>query len=141
MPPTYVNIFMSELEEKYIYPLIKKKSSRYLRFIDDIFIEWTKSENELKFFINEINKQHHSKKFDFNFSTKKIEFLVTLVDKDHNKRLQTTLYKKPTDCLNHLHAKSAHPLTKKEYSLQSSIKNKSCLLNFWWIQKAFKWLC
>ena len=45
-------IFMPELEERYIYPLIKNKSSRYLRFIDDIFMVWTKSENEFKFFIN-----------------------------------------------------------------------------------------
>ena len=46
--PTYANTFMSEFEERYIDPLIKIKSGSYLRFIDDIFIVWTKSENELK---------------------------------------------------------------------------------------------
>ena len=71
---------------------------------------WTKSENELKSFINEINKKHHSIKCDFKFSKGKIEFLDTSVYKDHNNRLQTTLYKKPTDVQNYLHAKSAHPL-------------------------------
>ena len=35
---TYANIFMSEVEERYIYPLIKNKSSSYLRFIDNIFM-------------------------------------------------------------------------------------------------------
>ena len=75
---------------------------------------WTKSENELKSFINEINKKHHSIKFDFKFSKEKIEFLDTLVYKDHHNRLQTTLYKKPTDHQNYLHAKSAHPLSLKK---------------------------
>ena len=46
--PTYANKFMSEFEERYIDPLIEIKSSSYLRFIDDIFMVWTKSENELK---------------------------------------------------------------------------------------------
>ena len=108
---TYANIFMSEFEERYIYPLIKNKSSSYLRLIDNIFMVWTKSENEINFFINEISKKHHSIKFDFKFSKEKIEFLDTLVYKDHNNRLQTALYKKPTDHQNDLHAKSAHPLS------------------------------
>ena len=105
---------MSEFEEKYIYHLIKNKFSSYLRFIDDIFIVWTKSENQLKSFVNEINKKHHSIKFDFEFSKEKIEFLDTLVYKDYHNRLQTTLYKKPTDRQNYLHAKSAHPLSLKK---------------------------
>ena len=78
-----------------------------------------------------ISKKHHSIKFDFKFSKEKIEVLDTLVYKDHNNRLQTTLYKKPTDCQNYLHAKPAHPFSlKKSISLQSSTKNKTCLLNF-----------
>ena len=116
---------MSEFEERYVYSL-----SSYLRFIDDIFMLSTESKNELTSFIKEINKKHHSIKFDFKFSKEKMEFLDTLVYKDHNNRLQTTLYKKPTDRQNYLHAKSAHPLLLKKYSLRPSIKNKTCLLNF-----------
>ena len=59
-----------------------------------------------------------------------MEFSDTLVYKDHNNRLQTTLYKKTTDRQNYPHAKSAHPLSLKGYSLQPSVKNKTCLLNF-----------
>ena len=70
--PIYANIFMPEFEERYISPLIKNKSSSYLRFIGDIFMAWTKSENQLKFFTNEINKKHHSIKLDFKFSKEKI---------------------------------------------------------------------
>ena len=37
-----------------------------------------------------------------------------LVYIDSKNRLQTTLYKKPTDCQNYLHAKSAHPFSLKK---------------------------
>ena len=43
------------------------------------------------------------------YSKDKIEFLDTLIYKDKNNNIQTTLYKKPTDHQNYLHAKSAHP--------------------------------
>ena len=44
-PPAYVIIFMAEFEQKYVYQLIKDKSILSLRYIDDIFLAWTKSEN------------------------------------------------------------------------------------------------
>ena len=53
--PSYANIFMSEFEEIYIYPLIKNKSVIYLRYIEDNFMVWIKSESELRQFMNEIN--------------------------------------------------------------------------------------
>ena len=83
---------------------------------------WIKSENQLKFFINEINKRHNSIKFDFKFSKEKIEFLNTLVYQDHNNRSQIMLYKNSTDCENYLHAKSVHPL-----SLKKSIRYSQAL--------------
>ena len=89
---------MSEFEEKHIYPLIKNKSVIYLRYIEDIFMVWIKSESELRQLMNEINQKHQSIKFDFKFSKESIEFLDTLVYIDSKNRLRTTLYKKPTDC-------------------------------------------
>ena len=72
--------------------------------------------------LNEINKNHHSIKFDFEFSKEKIEFLETLVYKDHKNRLQATLYKKPTNHQDYLHTKPAHPL-----SLRKSIPYSEAL--------------
>ena len=94
--PTYANIFMVDFEEKYIYPFINQISVLYLRFIDDIFMIWTKSENELENFIKDLNTKHPSIKFDFKYSKDKIEILDTLVYIDQHKyqKLQTTLYKK-----------------------------------------------
>ena len=101
--PWYANIFMSEFEEKHIYPLIKNKSVIYLRYIEDIFMVWIKSESELRQLMNEINQKHQSIKFNFKFSKESIEFLETLLYIDSKNRLQTTLYKKPADCQNYLH--------------------------------------
>ena len=75
--PTYANILMSAFEERDIYLLIKNKSSSCLRFIEDIFMAWTKSQNKLKSFINEINKKSYSIKFDLKFSKEKIEYFNT----------------------------------------------------------------
>ena len=36
--PVYVNIFMAEFKQKYIYPFIQNKSIFFLLYIDDIFI-------------------------------------------------------------------------------------------------------
>ena len=63
--------------------------------------------------MNEINQKHQSIKFDFKFSKENIKFLDTLVYIDSNKRLQTTLYKKATDCRNYLQ-KSAPPFSLKK---------------------------
>ena len=77
---------------------------------------WTKSEKALIEFLNELNTKHTSIKFEFKYSRQQIEFLDTLVYIDNDNKLQTTLYKKPTDCQNYLHSKSEHP-----YSLKKSI--------------------
>ena len=50
--PAYANIFMAEFEQKYIY-----KSILLLRYIDDIFMVWTKSEKQLKNFMSELNQK------------------------------------------------------------------------------------
>ena len=90
--PAYANIFMAEFEQKYVYPLIKDKSILFLRYIDDIFMVWTKSEKQLKDFMSELNQKHPSIKFDYKFDCKQIEFLDTLVYIDQQNKLQTTLF-------------------------------------------------
>ena len=114
--PAYSNIFMAYFEEKFIHPLTDAKTLLYLRFIDDIFMIWTKSEKDLVEFLDELNTKHTSIKFEFKYSRQQIEFLVTVVYIDNNNKLQATQYKKPTDRQNYLHSKSEHP-----YSLKKSI--------------------
>ena len=59
-----------------------------------------------------------------NFPKKKTEFLDTPVYKDHNNCLQTTLYQKPTDRQNYLHAKSVHPLSLKKSIYSQALRRK-----------------
>ena len=138
--PTYANIFMSEFKERYIYPPIKNKSNSYLRFINYIFMIWTISEIQFKFFINEINRNNHSIKFIFKFSKEKIKFLDILVHRDHSNPLQTTFYKNPTDHQNYLHANCAHPLSVKSIPCSQALRikrvsqylmNTKSVLMFW----------
>lgn len=58
--------------------------------------------NELKFLLKDLNKKLWSIKFDYKYSTDKIEFLDSLVYLDQHQKLQTTLYQEPTDSQNYL---------------------------------------
>ena len=120
--PAYANIFMAEFEQKYIYPLTKDKSILFLRYIDDIFMIWTKSEKQLKDFMSELNQKHPSIKFDYKFDCKQIEFLDTLVYIDEQNKLQDTLFRESSDRQNFLNAKPEHP-----YSLKKSIPYSEAL--------------
>ena len=107
--PSYANIFMGMFEERYIYPLIEKISNFYVRFIDDIFLIWTGTTDQLMKFKQQINEVHPSIKFDFNFSNKEINFLDTVVYKTQSGKLETKLYRKESDRQAYLHRKSEHP--------------------------------
>ena len=56
----------------------------FFRFIDDLFMIWTGSEQEFLDFMNDLNKKYPSIKFEFKYSQTKIEFLDVLVYKDQN---------------------------------------------------------
>ena len=120
--PAYANIFMAEFEQKYIYPLTKDKSILFLRYVDEIFMAWTKSEKQPKDFMSEMNQKHPSIKFDYEFDCEPIEFLDTLVYIDEQNKLQATLFRKSSDRQNFLNAKSEHP-----YSFKKSIPYSQAL--------------
>ena len=111
--PSYANLFMGHFEFSNIYPLIQDKSIKYLRYIDDIFLLWTGTEQQLKQFIEQINNLHHSIKFTVQYSFKEITFLDTTVY-IKNSRLHTKTYKKPTDRSSYLHNQSYHPSALKK---------------------------
>ena len=69
---TYANIFMASFQSKYIYPYIKEKVITFLRLIDDLFMIWSGTEEELLKFINKLNQKHKTIKFDIKYSKTKI---------------------------------------------------------------------
>ena len=80
--PAYANIFVTNFDLKYTSPCIEDKTNIFLGFIDDLFMIWTGSEQELQDFMSDFNKKHSSIKFEFKYSQTKIEFLDVLVYKD-----------------------------------------------------------
>ena len=80
---------MADFELKYICPNIKGKTKMLLRFMDDLFMIWTGSKQELLDFMSDLNKQNPLIKFEFEYSQTKIEFLGVLICKDQNNMLQT----------------------------------------------------
>ena len=112
-PPAYANIFMAQFEKQHIYPCNKNKSILYLRYIDDIFMIQTGTKQELLIFLENLNSKHKAIKFEHNISYNNTSFLDTLIYKDKNNTLQTTLHRKSTDQQSYLHAHSDHPKSLK----------------------------
>ena len=86
----------------------------FLRFINDLFMIWTGSEQDLLDFMNDLNKKHPLIKFEFKYSQTKIKFPNVLVYKDQNNMLQTTIQRKQTEQQNHLDAQSEHSKSLKD---------------------------
>ena len=68
--------------------MIKDKSIFFLHCIDDIFMVWTKSEEQLKDLMNELNQKPLSIKFNYKLVCKRIQFLDTLVYVGQQNKLQ-----------------------------------------------------
>ena len=107
--PAYANIFMAQFEKQHTYPNIKNKSILYLQYIDDLFMIWTGTKQELLIFLEKLNSKHKTIKFEHNISNSNISFFDTLMYKDKKNTLQTILYQKPTDQQSYLHVHSDHP--------------------------------
>ena len=95
--PASANIFMAQFEKQHVYPYIKNKSRLYLQYINDIFMIWTGTKQELLIFSENVNIKNKTIKFEHIILHRKILFLDTLIYIKKNDTLQTTLYRKPTD--------------------------------------------
>lgn len=107
MAPNYANIFMGNLESKFLSDCALRPMF-YKRYIDDIFIIWPHKEEALLGFIEAFNSVHPSISFTHNYSKTDINFLDVSVTIEGTK-LVTQLYRKPTDRQKYLHFDSCHP--------------------------------
>ena len=124
MIPPYANIFMhkidSQIQAKYPY-----KIKYYKRLIDDIFFIYSGTKEDLTTLKNWLNNVHPTIKFTLTTSNSQIPFLDMLIYIDENRKLRTTLYKKPTDTSSYLHFLSNHP----EHTKKSIIYSQAIRLN------------
>ena len=86
----------------------------WLRYIDDIFMIWTESLENLKIFIDYLNSIHPNIKFTSSHSPTNVPFLDVNVSLTSDGSINTDLYTKPTDKHQHLHYSSCHPLHTKK---------------------------
>ena len=89
--PTYAKIFIKMFKENYIYHLIQEKCKLYLRYIEDKFLIWTRTLDELNKFRPKINQVHPSIKFKqqckfLRHNSKKIFHEKTF---DHSQKIRT----------------------------------------------------
>ena len=113
MAPSYASLFMGKLEMDLlascvITPLI------WLRFLDDIFMIWNHSEQDLYDFISKINNCHDTIKFTFNYSDLEANFLDVNIKMKENAELDTSVHEKVTNCHQYIEFSSCHPLSCKQ---------------------------
>ena len=98
---------MAVLEEEILESIIKKLWM-WWRYIDDIFMIWYHGENQLKQFIDKLNKLHPTKKFTGDYSRERVHFLDLQVILENNE-ISADLYVKETDSHQYLHPLSFQP--------------------------------
>ncbi|XP_072050367.1 uncharacterized protein [Amphiura filiformis] len=105
--PSYANIFMG-WHEGTLFNTSALKPLVWYRYIDDIFMIWTHSKDELEQFINHANQIHPSIKFTSDYSPSQVNFLDVAVKLSEG-QIHTDLYSKPTDKHTYLLPTSCHP--------------------------------
>ena len=104
MTPSYANIFMEKLE-KLIIQSAPYKPISWFRFIDDVDMKWTESEENLNRFFDHV---HPTIRFTHETSRNNISFLDTYTTCE-NGIMSTDIYNKPTDTHQYLSPQSRHP--------------------------------
>lgn len=106
MAPSYANLFMADLENGFLASK-EKTPLMWKRFIDDIFMIWPHSEEELELFLEDLNSRF-SITFTWTCSGSTATFLDVDITLD-NGNLTTNVHVKPTNKQLYLHYDSCHP--------------------------------
>ena len=86
----------------------------WFRFLDDIFLIWDDSEENLLNFLDELNKFHETIKFTYNYSKTNAVFLDVKMFKSKEGTLHTSLFEKNTNVHHYIDFLSCHPLSCKK---------------------------
>ena len=112
MAPAYANLFFGRLETQLINQA-PESIHTWKRFIEDIFIIWTGSNEEFKEFMSKINQIHPTIKFTHEISDTKLAFLdITLYKGERFKStniLDLKTHIKGTNKQLYVHSTSYHP--------------------------------
>ena len=104
MAPSYANIVMGK-HEILIMPSAPYNPVSWFRFIDDVDMKWTESEENLNRFFDHVNKVLPTIKFTYETSRNNISFLDTYIT-CKNGIISTDIYNKSTDTHQYLSPQS-----------------------------------
>ncbi len=96
MAPAYANLFLDELETRFLDQQLVKPLV-WNRFIDDILCIWPGTESSLGTFLEELNQIHQTIKFTWSISNREATFLDLNIHKGERFRATGKL-----DCSLHL---------------------------------------
>ena len=113
MAPSYASLFMGKLEKK-ILDSCNLQPLLWLRFLDDIFMIWDDSEEQLLKFLDKINHYHETIKFTYSYSKTEVVFLDVKLEKSDDGILKTSVYEKDTNVHQYIEFSSCHPLSCKK---------------------------
>ena len=102
LTPCYAN----ECDLLHQYPI---KPSIWLHYIDDIFMIWNESEDNLKDFLTFILMVSPAIQFTVVYSFKSVNFLDVSVTLTDDETISTDIYTKPKDTHQYFHMNSCHP--------------------------------
>ena len=115
MAPTFANLFMADVEED----LLRRASTRFpspllwMRYIDDIFLLWPGSPQQLCDFVDFLNTGHPTINFTLQYDMHSIDFLDINIYKGPRFQSSGILDLQPhyklTNTFSYLHLSSSHP--------------------------------
>ena len=108
MAPSYANLFMEKLEQKFLQTQ-NKLPLVWWRYIDDAFAIWTHGVPCLNVFLRELNNYHTTNKFTADWLAHEVTLLLDTRVYIKDGRVQTDLHIKPTNKRQYLPTKSCHP--------------------------------
>ena len=108
MAPSYASLFMGKFEEDFLN-MQSLKPTLWLRFLDDVFMIWDHSFEDLQQFIKKLNGFHPSIKFSYEISQSEVSFLDVKVSKGKSLNVITDIFVKETNNHQYLDYTSCHP--------------------------------
>ena len=110
--PSLAIIFMDKFERDFLskHPLAPLV---WWRYIDDIFMIWPYTREELHSFIYGLNNSHPTLRFTHEVNSTTVSFLDVSITNNNQGEIHTSLYSKPTDAHLYLHYTSYHPKHQK----------------------------
>ena len=114
----YLLIFIYHWYIHYVCTVFLYKHTKNFKYIHDIFLLFTGTNNKPDQFLNDLNKTQHSIKFHYSVSQNHIAFLNVEI------YLHTKIYRRETDQQQYLHIKSDHSKSMKEQSRRPNQVNK-----------------